>query len=80
MQGTRVVTTWQEISDKAKELPADKQREVLDFVEFLRAREGAHKPLIDPAGLLANLDIDISENDIAEIRREMWGRFPREDI
>ena len=74
------MTTWQEISEKARELPTDKQQEVLDFVEFLRAREGAHKPLIDPAGLLADLHVDISEDDIAEIRREMWSRFPREDV
>ena len=24
--------------------------------------------------------LDISEEDIAEVRREMWGGFPREDI
>ena len=74
------MTTWQEISEKAKELPTDKQREVLDFVEFLRARERVHKPLIDPAGLLVDLDVDISESGIAEIRREMWSQFPREDV
>ena len=74
------MTTWQEISEKAKELSTDKQREVLDFIEFLRAREDAHKALVDPAGLLTDLNIDISESDIAEIRREMWSRFPREDV
>jgi hypothetical protein len=31
-------------------------------------------------GLWADLGIDISEEDIDQIRREMWGNFPREDI
>ena len=31
-------------------------------------------------GLWANRGIDITEEDIDEIRREMWGNFPREDI
>jgi hypothetical protein len=31
-------------------------------------------------GLWAEFNIDISDEDIAELRREMWGNFPREDI
>lgn len=31
-------------------------------------------------GLWADQGIDISEEDIAEIRHEMWANFPREDI
>jgi hypothetical protein len=34
--------------------------------------------LIDPAGLWTEMGIDISEEDIAEVRQEMWGNFPRE--
>jgi hypothetical protein len=28
--------------------------------------------------LWADLGVDITEEDIAEARREMWGNFPRE--
>jgi hypothetical protein len=31
----------EQIAQMASTLPADRQREVLDFVEFLRAREGS---------------------------------------
>lgn len=31
-------------------------------------------------GLWADLGVDVSDEDIAEARREMWGGFPREDI
>lgn len=73
------VRTWELIAEKAKALPPDKQAEVLDFLEFIQARSRKQAgPLVDPYGLLAGLDHDISESDIAEARREMWGGFPRE--
>ncbi|MGL5833348.1 MAG: hypothetical protein ACRC1Z_08965 [Waterburya sp.] len=31
-------------------------------------------------GLCADLKIQITEKDIAQVRREMWGNFPREII
>ena len=67
------MTTWEIIAEKTKELPADKQQQVLDFVEFVRARtpQGIH--LQSPAGLLADLGVDIDAEDLAEARREMWG-------
>jgi hypothetical protein len=37
-------------------------------------------PLKSAYGLWADLNVNISEEDIAEARREMWGNFPREDI
>jgi len=73
------VTTWEIIAEKAKDLPREKQLEVLDFLEFLRTRISKKKPLRSPAGLLKDLGIDLSEEDIAAARREMWSKFPRED-
>jgi len=60
-------------------LPRKKQEEALDFVEFLLARNSTC-PRRSLAGLWADLDIDVTEEDIAEARREMWGGFPRVDI
>jgi hypothetical protein len=31
-------------------------------------------------GLWRDLDIDVTKEDIEEVRREMWERFPREDV
>ncbi len=72
------MTTWEIISEKSKTLPAEKQLEVLDFVEFLRAQQEPKRPLRDLAGLWKGFDL--SPEDIAEARREMWGTFPRSDI
>lgn len=72
------MTTWEIIAERARELPAEKQREVLDFVEFLRVHETPKRPLRDVAGLFKGFDI--SPEDIDAARREMWGAFPRDDV
>jgi hypothetical protein len=72
------MTTWEIIAEKAKELPPEKQLEVLDFLELLQTRNRKGEPRKDPLGLLADLEVDLSEEDIAEARREMWSEFPRE--
>ena len=64
------------IAKEAKTLPPEKQREVLDFLEFLKSRKPAKRRLRDPLGMWKG--IDISSEDIAEARREMWGNFPRD--
>jgi hypothetical protein len=74
------MTTWELIAEKAKELPAEKQQELLDFAEFLRTRTADTRPLTSAAGLWEDLGVDISAEDIDEARREMWGNFPRADI
>jgi hypothetical protein len=72
------MTTWEMIAERARELPLDQQREVLDFVEFLRARQAPKRPLVDVAGLWKGFDV--SPEDIEQARRELWGGFPREDV
>ena len=67
------------VVERLKALPPDKQREVLDFVESLHAKNGgARKPLKSLLGLWADLNVKVTEEDIAEARREMWSNFPRD--
>ena len=63
---------------RLRTLPADRQVEVLDFVEFLSRRVYAKTPRRNPIGLFAGLGIEISAQDIADARSEMWGKFPRD--
>jgi hypothetical protein len=65
------------VVEKVRKLPPEKQQEVLEFVKSL-GTNGAAKPLRSAEGLWADLGIDITEEDIAEARREMWGNFPRD--
>ena len=74
------MTIEQAIVEKLRVLPVEKQREVLDFVEFLQHKSAPKPPRCrhNPIGLCADLNVDITEADIAEARREMWGNFPRD--
>lgn len=72
------MTIEQQVVETLRDLPPEKQKEVLDFVHFLKEKNGTRKPLRSLRGLWADLDIDITEEDIAEARREMWGNFPRD--
>jgi hypothetical protein len=68
----------QAVVELLRGLPVDRQRQVLDFAEFLRQRHGLRRPRQSVRGLWADLNVDVTEEDIAEARREMWGGFPRE--
>jgi hypothetical protein len=69
------------VLEKLRHLPEDRQRKVLDFVEReIEATETVRGPLFDLYGLWAGEGLDITEDDIAQARREMWGKVPREDI
>jgi hypothetical protein len=68
------------VVERLKLLPPDKQREVLDFVESLQ-RQGngtPHQRRKSLRGLWAGLGVNVTDEDISEARREMWGNFPRD--
>ena len=71
----------QSVISKLHRLPPDRQREVLDFVEFLEGK--SKRPSVQPqslCGIYAHLGVSISAEEIDEVRREAWSGFPREDI
>jgi hypothetical protein len=72
------MTIEQQVVEKLRDLPPEKQKEVLDFVEFLKQKNGTKEPLRSLRGLWKDLNIEITEEDIAQARREMWGKFPRD--
>jgi EAL domain-containing protein (putative c-di-GMP-specific phosphodiesterase class I) len=68
------------VLEKLLKLPVDKQKEVLAFVESLEKKAAHRRCRRSLKGLWADLGVDISAEDIAEARREMWSGFPREDV
>jgi len=68
------------ILDTLRQLPPEKQREVLDFLEFLKQKHIPKRPRLSLKGLCSDLGLHITEEDIKESRREMWGNFPRKDV
>ena len=75
-----------EIVAKVATLPLEKQRELLDFAEFLASQqesssaetEGAKKPPFQSVRGMLNNKLGHLDEDLAEIRREMWRKFPRD--
>lgn len=72
--------TTDAIASKLRVMAPHRQREVLDFVEFLEHKDAAKRPLRSVEGLWADQSVDITAEDIARARREMWGNFPKGDI
>lgn len=68
------------IIENLRVLPEDKQQEVLDFIEFLKAKNLLTASSREIRGMCSDLDVHITEEDITEARREMWENFPKEDI
>lgn len=65
--------------EKLRQLPSEKQKQVLEFVDSLQKESGATpRKLRSLEGLLEDFNIEITEEDIAQARREMWGNFPRD--
>jgi len=75
------MTIEQAVVEKLRALPPEQQEKVLEFVETLQPQSPIEKrSLRSVAGLWSDLDIDLTNEDIDEARREMWGDLPRDDI
>jgi len=72
------MTIEEQVVEKLRDLPLERQKEVLDFVESLKEKSAVKKPRRSLLGLWADLNTHITEEDIAEARHEMWGNFPRD--
>jgi hypothetical protein len=68
----------EKVVEKLRELPPEKQQEVLLFMESLEAKGGTTSPRRSLLGLWEDLNCHITEQDIAEARQAMWGSFPRD--
>ena len=64
--------------EKLRHLTPEKQEEVMKFVDSLLEASNRKQPRRSLLGLWSDLNINITEDDIAEARREMWGNFPRD--
>lgn len=70
------MTLEEAVLQNLRELPPDQRKAVLDFAEFLRSKTALPQAAQSLKGLWADLDVDISEDDISIARQEMWGDFP----
>jgi hypothetical protein len=74
-----------EVLDRVRRLPLARALVVEAMVDELHAEDDGSGPeprrgLRSMAGMWAGMGIEITDEDIDEARREMWGNFPRDDI
>ena len=72
----------QDVLRSLRLLPEERRAQLHDFARFLLEQERKPKepsgPRTSYMGALAHLNIDLTEKDFAEMKREMWANFPRE--
>ncbi len=54
-----------------KGLPANRQKELLDFAKTLKQQETVKKPRVSLKGIWADLGVNITDEDMREARNEM---------
>ena len=72
------MTVKEAVLENLEQLPAIKQQEVLDFVEFLKAKQTKRKPRRSLKGSLAHLNFEWNEEILREARNEMWRGYTKE--
>lgn len=72
------MTIEEQVLEKLRALPPEQKKEVLEFVDSLKEKTDSRRPRKSLLGLWADLNVHVTEEDIAEARREMWGNFPRD--
>ena len=70
----------QEIATRSASLPADLQHEVLDFVEFVSEKRVPQRKSFESDRGILHADLSHLEEDLVEIRKEMWNGFGEGDI
>lgn len=68
------------VMERLESLTPEQQLKLREFLNSLEPSNGPKTPRRSLRGLFADLGVTISEEDIDEARREMWGNFPREDV
>jgi hypothetical protein len=63
------MTIAESVLEKLQTLPPNKQQEVLDFVEFLEQKSAPMRPRRSCLGLFADQGIQITEEEIALLRK-----------
>ena len=75
------MTMLEELIARARALGPEQQKRLVEYAEALVRDEaaGATKQARRNAkGALAHLGVRLREEDLEEVRREMWAKFPRD--
>jgi len=77
-----VIPTVESLAALARQLPPSDRARLIEQVaaSLVESENDNQPPRRVSYGALADLNLDVSEEDIAEARKDMLANFPREDI
>lgn len=61
-----------------KILPTNRKQELLDFAKSLEQKEAVKKSRVSLKGIWADLNVNITDEDIREVRNEMWRGYTKD--
>ncbi|OAI41483.1 hypothetical protein AYO38_03600 [bacterium SCGC AG-212-C10] len=72
-------TLAERLKERAQSLSESDQQLLLELAERLSQAEAAPKPkepvVVRVRGMIAGMGPDVTEEDIEEVRKEMWAKF-----
>ena len=71
------MTSEEVLFEKIKILPSDLQRKAIEFVDSLQTEAQKKAPRVSLKGIWADLNVNITEQDIREARNEMWRGYTK---
>ena len=63
---------------KIKVLPPDLKQKAIEFVESLQKEARKKNPRVSLKGIWADMNVNITEEDIREARNEMWRGYTKD--
>lgn len=69
-----------QVVNMMRQLPAERKHEVLHFVRELYKKYTTQQPRKSLMGIFADPDLDITAEEIDDVRREAWAISPKEHI
>jgi len=75
--GMREMTMIEEAVERMKRLQPEDQQQVLELIEQLEKQQPSQQG-VPLKGKYAHLGAHLREEDLEEVRREMWKNFPRD--
>lgn len=64
--------------EKIKILPPNLKQKAIDFVESLQNNDKKNTPRVSLKGIWADMNVNITDEDIREARNEMWRGYTKD--
>jgi len=72
------MTSEEVLLETFKILPMNRKQELLDYAKTLEQKEAVKKSRVSLKGIWADLNVNITDEDIREARNEMWRGYTKD--